>query len=107
MKTIEINQELILLQEKFNKLPILKTSGMVEEYEKKRRKQVSLMRSLLDYGIGFMIALAGAFLFFRSMLNLSFNETYPPNWADKAFGALCFFYGCWRMYRGYKKNYFK
>jgi len=80
---------------------------MVEEYEQKRRKQVANMRSLLDYGIGTAIMFAGAFLFFRSNMNLAFNETFPPNSLDKLFGSICFLYGCWRVYRGYKKDYFK
>jgi hypothetical protein len=104
---MEFNLRLTRLREKFDKLPILKTSGMVEEYEQKRRKQVAGMRSILDYGIGVAIVTAGAFLFFRSMFNLEFNERFPPNIYDKLFGALCMLYGCWRMYRGYKKNYFK
>ena len=80
---------------------------MFEEYEKKKRKQISFMKSLLDYGMGLMIVLAGLFFFFRVKFHLSFNEQFPPNNIDKIFGVICIAYGCWRMYRGYKKNYFK
>ena len=80
---------------------------MFEEYEKKKRKQVSLMRSLLDYGMGILILILGFFFFFRNKLHISFNETFPPNDIDKIFGAVCIVYGAWRVYRGYKKNYFK
>ena len=104
---MEFNMQLGHLREKINKLPIPKTSSMVEEYEEKRRKQVSSMRSILDYGIGIAIITAGAFLFFRGMMKLEFNETFPPNSMDKIFGLLCMLYGFWRVYRGYKKNYFK
>ena len=79
---------------------------MFEEYEKKRRKQISLMRSLLDYGMGIIILLLGLFFFFRSKFNISLNETFPPNNIDKIFGAVCLLYGAWRIYRGYKKKYF-
>lgn len=79
----------------------------IEEYEQKKRKQISLMRSLLDYGIGLMIILGGSFLFFRDQFDLSFNERYEPTITDKIMGAVCVAYGCWRIYRGYKKNYFK
>jgi hypothetical protein len=79
----------------------------IEEYENKKRKQIALMRSLLDYGIGVMIIVAGAFLFFRDKMDLSFNEKYPPNSTDKIIGIICVLYGGWRIYRGYKKNYFK
>lgn len=80
---------------------------MFEEYEKKRREQVSLMRSLLDYGIGTLIVLAGVFFIIRNRFDLVVNETYPPNNAQRIFGAVCVLYGIWRIYRGYKKNYFK
>lgn len=80
---------------------------MFEEYEKKKKKQISFMKSLLDYGMGFMIVLAGLFFLFRVKFRLSFNEQFPPNNIDKIFGVICIVYGCWRMYRGYKKNYFR
>ncbi|MET0637166.1 MAG: hypothetical protein ABWZ25_14140 [Chitinophagaceae bacterium] len=106
-KSIEFNIYLNKIKEKFNKLPILKTSGMLEEYEQKRRKQVAGMRSMLDYGIGVAIVVAGAFLFFRNQFSFEFNEKFPPNSYDKIFGVICMLYGCWRVYRGYKKDYFK
>lgn len=81
---------------------------MFEEYEKKKRKQISLMRSLLDYGMGLLILLGGLLFFFRQQLgNISFNRRFPPNDMDKIFGAMCLLYGAWRIYRGYKKNYFR
>lgn len=80
---------------------------MIEEYEKKRRRQVSNMRSILDYGIGVLFSVLGIFLFFRNKFNLDFNELYPPDKVDIILGIVCFLYGVWRIYRGYKKNYFK
>jgi hypothetical protein len=80
---------------------------MFEEYENKKRKQVSLMRSLMDYSMGIIIILAGIFFFFREKFDIAFNKDYPPNVMDKIFGGICILYGCWRVYRGYKKNYFK
>jgi hypothetical protein len=80
---------------------------MIEEYERKKRKRVSSMRSLMDYGVGAIIACVGIFFFFRDKLTIPFNDTFPPNSIDKIFGGICFVYGCWRIYRGYKKNYFR
>lgn len=97
----------ISFTKKNDNLPVLKTQYMIEEYENRRRKQVSLMRGILDYGIGIMIMLFGIFLVIRSRFNIPFNETYPPDWADKVFGGICIIYGGWRIYRGYRKNYFK
>jgi hypothetical protein len=80
---------------------------MFEEYEKKKRKQVSSMRSIMDYSMGLIILLIGIFFFFRARFDIGFNETFPPNDIDKIFGAICVVYGVWRIYRGYKKNYFR
>jgi threonine/homoserine/homoserine lactone efflux protein len=79
---------------------------MIEEYEKKRRKQVSGMRAILDYVMGLIFIAAGVFAFFRDNWKMEINLTYPPDWKDKVLGVLFVVYGIWRLYRGYKKNYF-
>lgn len=88
-------------------MPVLNTIVMIEDYEKKKRKQVASMRSLMDYGIGVLILGAGIFFFFRDQFDMTLNALYPPNSIDKIFGVVCVVYGGWRVYRGYKKNYFK
>jgi hypothetical protein len=80
---------------------------MLEEYEKKKRKQVASMKSIMDYGIGTLIVCTGIFFFFRNKFPIELNESFPPNEIDKIFGAICMLYGGWRIYRGYKKNYFR
>ena len=85
----------------------LNTGYMIEEYEKKRKKQVSSMRAIMDYAMGVVIVLLGVFFFSRDQFKLDFNESFPPNYLDKVFGGICVLYGAWRIYRGYKKNYFK
>jgi hypothetical protein len=85
----------------------LESTIMFDEYEKKRRDHVSLMRSILDYGIGTLIMLAGVFFIVRDKFDFAINESYPPNDMQKIFGIVCVLYGGWRIYRGYKKNYFK
>ncbi|MBC7947683.1 MAG: hypothetical protein H7Y42_07370 [Chitinophagaceae bacterium] len=80
---------------------------MLEEYEKKRRKQVSSMRAIMDYAMGVVIFLLGLFFFLRDRVKLEVNESFPPNYMDKIFGGICIIYGAWRIYRGYKKNYFQ
>lgn len=80
---------------------------MFEEYEKKKRKQVSTMRTIMDAGMGIFIFLLGVFFFFRSKFDIAFNKSFPPDHIDKILGAICMVYGVWRMYRGYKKKYFK
>lgn len=78
-----------------------------EEYENERNRQVSRMRSVLDYAMGIMIIGVGIFLIIRFKLSIGLNKTYPPDVWDKVFGFIFIIYGCWRVYRGYKKNYFK
>ena len=80
---------------------------MIEEDEKQKRKQVTFRRALVDYSIGLMITAMGLFFLLRDKFNLQFNERFPPNDIDKIFGVICLLYGGWRIYRGYKKNYFK
>lgn len=80
---------------------------MIEEYEKQKRKQVTFRRALVDYSIGLMITAMGIFFLLRDKFDLQFNERFPPNDIDKIFGVICLLYGGWRIYRGYKKNYFK
>jgi hypothetical protein len=80
---------------------------MFDEYERKKRRQVSLMKSILDYGIGLVILATGVFLFTRGWMDIAFNKRFPPNDIDKIFGVICVVYGAWRIYRGYSKNYFR
>lgn len=62
---------------------MISTMNEIEEYERKKRKQIATMRSLLDYGLGIAIITAGVFLIIRDRLKLEFNETYPPSYTDK------------------------
>lgn len=82
---------------------------MFEEYEKKRRQQVSLMRSMMDYVMGFIIVIIGLFFIFRSKLGpLPINDSLgEPDLLEKMFGGIAVLYGAWRIYRGYQKKYFR
>lgn len=79
---------------------------MFEEYEKKKRRQISFMRSILDYGMGVIFILFGLFFLFSEKFNFHFGDTSATAF-EKIFGGMCVLYGAWRIYRGYKKNYFK
>jgi threonine/homoserine/homoserine lactone efflux protein len=79
---------------------------MLEEYENKRRKQVSSMRSLMDYVMGIVIIGLGVLLFFHDKFKIEINERFSPN-IVKVLGVIFAVYGAWRIYRGYKKNYFQ
>jgi hypothetical protein len=87
-------------------LPALKTGFMLEEYEKKKQNQASSMRSWMDYARGLLFTGLGALLFIHDKLKISINERIPSG-AVKALGVVFVLYGLWRIYRGYKKNYFQ
>lgn len=69
-----------------------------------RTKSYSLMRSIMDYTMGILYLAAAAFLFFAERFGFSmenFDITFRY-----IFGAICAIYGGWRVYRGFKKDYF-
>jgi len=93
-------------QQNFYNLLPLEIKDMFESYENKKRKQVSLMRSIMDYGMGILLIIVGVFFLFHQQLKIDIGYTTAPT-LEKFFGAICLLYGGWRIYRGYKKNYFK
>jgi hypothetical protein len=76
---------------------------MTPEPQDNRRKQYSLMRSILDYGMGGLILLFGIFFLFSEKLGFYFDM---EPFFKYFFGILCIVYGAWRIYRGYQKNYY-
>ena len=78
-----------------------------EEYEQQRNRQVSKIMSVLNYAMGLVIVLIGLFLIFRFMLDIRLNKLYPPDIYDKIYGSVAVLYGTCRLYRAYKKIYFK
>lgn len=79
---------------------------MTKDYDDKLRKQVATGRSIAHYGMGIFWILLGLAFLFRKSLKLAI-EKYPPDYVDIVIGVLFVVYGSWRIYRGYKKNYFR
>jgi threonine/homoserine/homoserine lactone efflux protein len=93
-------------------LPVFKAvimDEMREEYEKKKQKRQERMLSILDYTMGIvMLAIGVFFLFLRDKPGFILNDYLKnPNWLDKVLGASCLLYGSWRIYRGWRKKYFR
>jgi hypothetical protein len=78
---------------------------MIEEFQEKQRRQGSRARSILDYTMGVIFLLFGLYFLLHKVLgakNLSFDSS-----TLYFLGVLFVVYGCWRIYRGYKKNYYR
>lgn len=69
-----------------------------------RRKNYELRRSIADYGWGTFIFCFGAFLLISHRFGIYFS--IEPFFLY-CLSALFMIYGAWRLYRGYKKNYYK
>ena len=78
---------------------------MIEEYEYQRQKQLSQMRTITNYGMGVVFVCAGIFFFVYDRLGINLGR--KAGGLDIIIGILFVAYGAWRIYRGYKKNYFK
>jgi len=70
----------------------------------RRAKGYILMRAIMDYGMGIIIFSLGIFFLLSSKLGFDFNV---DDFYRYFFSGLCVVYGTWRVYRGYKKNYYR
>jgi hypothetical protein len=79
----------------------------LEEFEKqeanRREKGYAGMRSIMDYGMGLLIAAMGVFFMFSQKMSTNFPQFDDP-WI-KGLGGVAVVYGIFRIYRGYKKIY--
>lgn len=83
----------------------------LEEFEKKqlseRQRGISQMRTITNYGMGIIIIAFGFFFMFPTQTTWEvFHKNYDPVLL-KMLAVLCWVYGAFRLYRGYKKNYFR
>jgi uncharacterized membrane protein HdeD (DUF308 family) len=76
-----------------------------EDYEEKKMKAYANRRSILDYGFGVLYLAAGIFVAMAKKLGYELN--FLPEPYTYVFGGLFLIYGIFRIYRGYKKNYFR
>ena len=80
----------------------------LEEFENtpdQKTKRYILMRSITDFGMGFIYLGVGLFILFARQFH--FQSDFTMSIAAKLFAILAIIYGSWRIYRGLKKNYFK
>jgi hypothetical protein len=79
---------------------------MIEDYQNEHRKKVTRVRSVMDYIMGAIIILIGVYFLLYETLGLNVFRREPAP-LDKLLGGVFILYGIWRMYRGYKKNYYQ
>jgi len=82
----------------------------LEEFEKEeisaKDKGYIRMKSIMDFGMGLLWLGMGIFLVFIKKFNSGFEARFDDP-VMKFFGVVCILYGLFRIYRGYKKNYFR
>lgn len=82
----------------------------LEEFENdpltEREKGMIRMRSITNYGMGFFMVVVGFFFMFPTSYTHRYIDQYDPT-LIKIFAVICWLYGGFRIYRGYKKNYFR
>ena len=79
---------------------------MIEDFQEQHRKRTSRMRSVMDFIMGILLLLAGIYFLTYEKLGVNiFRRT--ASGIDYFIGALFVLYGIWRIYRGYKKDYYR
>lgn len=73
---------------------------MLEDFQEEQRKKAARIRSFMDFTMGGLFIVIGVALLIYQVGTLGEINR-------KGLGILFILYGIWRIYRGYKKNYFR
>jgi uncharacterized membrane protein HdeD (DUF308 family) len=79
---------------------------MIEEFQEKQRRKLSRARSFMDTTMGIILILAGLFFLLYRFFGIRLMDR-DPSTLDYLIGVLFVAYGGWRIYRGYKKDYYQ
>jgi len=79
---------------------------MLKDFQEQQIKRATRMRSLKDTAVGVLWILIGIFFLVYRYFNINLFRT-KPSMLDYLIGGLFILYGGWRIYRGYKKDYFR
>lgn len=81
----------------------------LEEFEKEemdpKDKRHANMRSTMDFGMGILWLAMGIFFIIADKVTDKFPQLNDVTY--KIVGGIAIVYGLFRVYRGYKKNYFR
>lgn len=72
--------------------------------EEKKMRAYATRRAIMDIGMGVIYAGVGAFFALSEKLGM---EIVFPSPFSYIFGGICLLYGGFRIYRGFRQNYFK
>lgn len=79
---------------------------MIEQYQEEQRKKTARVRSVMDFAMGTILLLVGIFFLVYGFWDIKvMGRAHQP--LDYLIGALFSAYGIWRIYRGYKKDYYR
>lgn len=79
----------------------------LEEFEETtdpKTKRYQGTKSIMDIGMGLIYIGMGLFIFFAKSFH--FVNEFTDSTVGKVFATLVMLYGAWRIYRGFKKDYF-
>ena len=76
---------------------------MEKREENSRRRNYSLRRSIMDYGMGVIIVAIGVLIWLTPKLKLPLDI---DNFERYGFSGLFVLHGAFRIYRGRQKNYY-
>jgi len=79
---------------------------MLEDFQEENRKRTARIRSFMDTVMGILLIFMGLYFVFYRNLGINVFKQKPSD-LDYAIGGLFIIYGAWRIYRGYKKDYFR
>jgi hypothetical protein len=80
----------------------------LEEFENEpdaKTKRYILMRSITDFGMGFIYLGVGFIILFARQFH--FQSDFTMSILARIFAIVVIIYGSWRIFRGIKKNYYK
>ncbi len=78
----------------------------IKENLSRRDKRFINARSIMDIGMGLLWTAMGIFLAFIDRFNIGLEAQFSDP-VMKGFGVIAILYGIFRIYRGFKKKYFK
>ena len=78
----------------------------MENFQEKHRQQGARMRSIMDYTMGIVFFCLGVFFVVYRFFGIRIMDK-DPSILDFIIGGIFIAYGSWRIYRGYKKNYYR